>query len=65
MANGFKFIPEKFSLEAYKFLNNQLPQIITAYGVSIFVTVVGTLLSLLLIALYAYPLSRKELKASQ
>jgi putative aldouronate transport system permease protein len=62
VANGFKFIPQKFSLEAYNFLLNQAPQIITAYGVSIFVTVVGTLLSLLLIALYAYPLSRKELK---
>ena len=43
-------------------MNNQLSQIITAYGVTIFVTVVGTLLSLLLIALYAYPLSRKEFR---
>ncbi|MDQ0878519.1 putative aldouronate transport system permease protein [Paenibacillus sp. V4I3] len=62
VANGFKFYPEKFSLDAYSFLYNQLSQIITAYGVTIFVTVVGTLLSLLLIALYAYPLSRKELR---
>ncbi len=62
VANGFKFFPEKFSLDAYGFLYNQLSQIITAYGVTIFVTVVGTLLSLLLIALYAYPLSRRELR---
>lgn len=62
VANGFKFFPEKFSLDAYSFLYNQLSQIITAYGVTIFVTVVGTLLSLLLIALYAYPLSRRELR---
>lgn len=62
VANGFKFYPEKFSLDAYSFLYNQLSQIITAYGVTIFVTVVGTLLSLLLIALYAYPLSRRELR---
>ncbi|KRF19238.1 carbohydrate ABC transporter permease [Paenibacillus sp. Soil787] len=62
VANGFKFFPEKFSLDAYGFLFNQLSQIITAYGVTIFVTVVGTLLSLLLIALYAYPLSRRELR---
>ncbi|MDQ0901845.1 MULTISPECIES: carbohydrate ABC transporter permease [unclassified Paenibacillus] len=62
IANGFKFYPEKFSLDAYSFLYNQLSQIITAYGVTIFVTVVGTLLSLLLIALYAYPLSRRELR---
>lgn len=62
IANGFKFIPEKFSLDAYEFLLNQASQVITAYGVTVFVTVAGTLLSLLLIALYAYPLSRKELK---
>lgn len=62
VANGFKFFPEKFSLDAYGYLYNQLSQIITAYGVTIFVTVVGTLLSLLLIALYAYPLSRRELR---
>lgn len=62
VAHGFKFFPEKFSLDAYAFLNNQLTQVLTAYGVTVFVTVVGTLLSLLLIALYAYPLSRKELK---
>ncbi|MBD0383594.1 carbohydrate ABC transporter permease [Paenibacillus sedimenti] len=62
VANGFKFFPEKFSLDAYSFLYNQLSQIITAYGVTIFVTVVGTILSVLLIALYAYPLSRKELR---
>lgn len=62
VANGFKFYPEKFSLDAYSFLYNQLSQIIMAYGVTIFVTVVGTLLSLLLIALYAYPLSRRELR---
>jgi putative aldouronate transport system permease protein len=62
LANGYKFIPDVFSLKAYSYLGNQISQIIQAYGISILVTVVGTLLSLLLIALYAYPLSRPELK---
>jgi putative aldouronate transport system permease protein len=62
LSDGYKFIPEKFSFTAYKYLGDQLSQIITAYGVSITVTVVGTLLGLTIIALYAYPLSRKELR---
>jgi putative aldouronate transport system permease protein len=62
LADGYKIIPEKFSVYAYKYLFNDIGQIIHSYGISIFVTVVGSLLSLALIALYAYPLSRRELR---
>jgi putative aldouronate transport system permease protein len=59
---GYQFIPEAFSLEPYKYLFNMKDAILQAYGVTIFVTVVGTLLCIALCALYAYPISRKDLK---
>lgn len=58
--NGYRFWPETFSLEAYRYLLQEGKTIFQAYAVTIFVTVVGTLLSLLTISLFAYPLSRKD-----
>ncbi len=56
--NGYRFIPEKFNLAAYEFLYKDIGQIAYSYGVSIAVTVIGTALSVIIIALYAYPISR-------
>ena len=61
IANGYRFIPETFSVSAYEFLFKDMDQIIRSYGVSIFVTVVGTVISVALTACYAYPLSRSDL----
>ncbi|TXK77647.1 carbohydrate ABC transporter permease [Paenibacillus sp. N3.4] len=58
--DGYRFWPHQFSLEAYKYLLQEGKTIIQAYGVTIFVTVVGTILSLLVISSFAYPLSRKD-----
>ncbi|GMQ64575.1 carbohydrate ABC transporter permease [Vallitalea maricola] len=63
--HGFNFIPKEFSLEAYKFLFRDITSIARAYGVSIFATVVGTFLSVLCIALYAYPISRNDFPAKK
>ena len=60
--NGFGLIPSKFSLAAYEYLLSDPTQLLRAYGVSSFVTLVGTGLSLLVMALIAYPLSRPEFK---
>lgn len=60
LVKGYSFFPEKLSLGAYRFLLEDWHQIIRSYGVSLFVTVVGTLLSLLIMALYAYPISRRD-----
>jgi putative aldouronate transport system permease protein len=57
---GYKFIPSHFDLSAYRFLMKDLGQIVRAYGVSIAVTVIGTTLSMIIIALYAYPISRRQ-----
>ncbi|ACT01215.1 carbohydrate ABC transporter permease [Paenibacillus sp. JDR-2] len=60
---GYNFIPGKFSIEPYRFLmDTNLSGILNAYKITIFNTVVGTMLTLLMVALYAYPLSRKDLK---
>jgi len=64
-AEGFKFIPSRVSLDAYRYLMLQSAEIIRAYGVTILVTVVGTILSLIVIAMFAYPLSRKDFKYRQ
>jgi putative aldouronate transport system permease protein len=60
--NGFSLIPSVFSFEAYRYLFADPSQLLRAYGVSTFVTAVGTVLSLLVMCLIAYPLSRPEFK---
>jgi putative aldouronate transport system permease protein len=60
LVNGYSFFPEKLSLDAYRFLLEDWHQIVRSFGVSIFVTIVGTVISLLIMALYAYPISRKD-----
>lgn len=60
--NGYSVFPEKWSLEAYKYVFQTGDTLLRSYGVTIFVTVVGTLISLSVIALYAYAVSRKSFR---
>lgn len=60
--NGYTFFPSKLSLDAYHYMAGQAGPILRAYGVSIFVTVVGTALSIVITPMLAYPLSRKDFK---
>ena len=60
--NGYKFIPEEWSLEAYKYVFESGTQIFRSYGVTIVVTILGTLLGLFLISTYAYVISRRSFK---
>lgn len=57
--NGYRFIPEKWSLYAYRYIIEAGENIIRSYGVTILVTIAGTMLGLLLTGTYAYALSRK------
>lgn len=59
--SGYSIIPSKFSLSAYNYLWNEAPTITRAYGITILVTVIGTVTGLTFISMLAYPLSRKEL----
>ena len=65
MMNGYNIIPKKFSGEAYKYVADNAKMIFDAYGVTLFSTICGTLLSVLVISFYAYPLSRKDFKYRQ
>lgn len=60
--NGYSFWPSKWSVEAYKGIFKYGRDILNAYGISIFVTAVGSVAATLIIALYAYPLSRSGFK---
>ncbi|MDF9842802.1 MULTISPECIES: carbohydrate ABC transporter permease [unclassified Paenibacillus] len=59
-ASKFVLIPKVWSLEAYKFIFST-DTIFKAMGVSIGVTLIGTLFSMFITALMAYGLSRKDL----
>ncbi len=59
---GYRVFPKVFSLEAYTYILTDSSKIMNAYGVSIFVTFVGGIISLIVLSLVAYPLSRKEFK---
>lgn len=59
--NGYRFIPERWSLAAYEFIFIKNPKIVKAYGVSFLITGVGTSISLCVTTLLAYAVSRKGL----
>lgn len=59
-ADGYQFFPRELTLYNYEFLFKQPEVILRAYGMTIFVTLMGTTLATLCIALYAYPLSRRD-----
>ena len=58
--NGYSLFPEKLSFDAYRLVFKSGSSIIQAYKVSIFITVVGVIIALILTTLYAYALSRED-----
>lgn len=58
---GYSFFPREIDLAAYRYLLVDSGSIVRGYLISALVTVCGTALNLLLTALFAYPLSRKDL----
>lgn len=59
--NGYMFWPSDFSLDAYKMIFKD-NTIYRAYGVTTFVTIVGTVLSMIFTSAMAYTLSVKSVK---
>ena len=59
---GYRMIPRELGWDAYTYIMGNAKIIFRAYGVSIFVTLVGTALSVLVNALFAYAISRREFK---
>ena len=60
--NGYSYFPEQWSLDAYYYMIKQGMVIVRSYGVSFFVTFVGTGISVLITTMLAYPMSRKSFK---
>ena len=60
--NGFTYFPSSFSIEAYRFLFRAGGTILRSYLNTIFYTVVGTLLSLFVMSMFAYVLSLKAFR---
>ncbi len=62
LREGYNVIPRVFSLEAYRFVLLKSSKLFNAYGVTILVTLIGTTVGVTMMAMYAYALSRKDLK---
>lgn len=60
--HGYSLFPAEFSLDAYKMLFRYPVDTLRAYGVSLFVTGIGSLAGLFIISMAAYALCRKDFK---
>ncbi len=57
---GYSFLPREFSLDAYKVAFYHPEAILRAYGVTIFVTIIGSGVGLFITAMTGYVLTRKD-----
>lgn len=61
LRNGYSFLPEAWSLEAYKYIASQWEMIGKGYLVSFVVTIVGTIVGVTISAMLGYVLSQRSL----
>src|SRR5665647_1981857 len=59
---GYNIFPKEISFDAYSLLFKYPKDIFRAYGVSIFITLVGTMSGLFIITMTAYVISRRDFK---
>lgn len=59
---GYHLYPVGTTLHAYEYILKNPQQILTSYGVTGFLTVIGTSVGLLVCSLLAYPLSRQDFR---
>lgn len=55
---GYSFIPKKFSIDAYYYILENGSQIWRSYGITIFITILGVLLGLTMMTMFAYAITR-------
>ncbi|MCL2035212.1 MAG: carbohydrate ABC transporter permease [Oscillospiraceae bacterium] len=60
---GYKIIPSVFSTDGYAYAFSAAGSILRSYGITIFNTVAGTVIHVLVCALFAYPMARPEFKS--
>jgi len=61
LKEGYSFIPKEVSFAAYDYLLSNSSSILRAYGITVFVTIFGTFVSLVMTSFLAYGLSRRDL----
>ncbi len=59
-AKGFSFFPDSWSLSAWEYVLGFGKQLVVSYGVTFFITVMGTLWGLVIMSMFAYTLSRSN-----
>ncbi|WP_337103701.1 carbohydrate ABC transporter permease [Paenibacillus sp. YIM B09110] len=62
LRNGYSFFPEHFSLEAYKSVFASNGQLLQSYGISIGVTVIGTLAAVIITGMAGYMLANRQVR---
>ena len=62
LENGYQLIPSDFSFDAYQFIMRSPGQLLNSYKVTILYSLIGTVLSMIVMTLMAYPLSRSNYK---
>lgn len=62
LKDGYRIIPKEFSLDAYKYVFGTSNAIVRAYAVTIFVTAVSVVLGVIICAMYAYAISRRDFR---
>lgn len=62
LQHGFSFFPKAWSLDAWKYVVGYGRQMVVSYCVTIFITLVGTILDLTVEGMFAYTLSRSAFK---
>jgi len=60
--NGFQLIPKEWSMDAYRYLWSMKDSFFRSYGVTIYITILGTIISVFMITFYAYAISRPQFK---
>lgn len=58
---GYVLLPHKFDLTSYKLLLQSGSSLLSAYKITLFRVMIGTLLNVLITAMTAYPLSKRDL----
>ncbi len=64
-SNGFSFFPAKWSLAGFNAVLRYGTQLAYSYGITIFVTVFGTMLGLMVMSMFAYSISRPDFRLSK
>lgn len=62
LAEGYKLIPSKISFLAYQYIAKSPDQLLNSYKITIIYSLVATVLSMIVMTLMAYPLSRPNYK---